>query len=88
MVLTRRPKILKGHSPYAGPFHIVRVIGRYSYFLSDEQKWNTRLLKCYLPTTATWTKLLGLPDAEGNQDGHRDMVDAQEEGEEGRQYPD
>ncbi len=67
---------------------MVRVVGRYSYLLSDGQKWNTRLLKHYLPPTATWTKLLGLPDAEGNQESRRDAVNAQEEGEEGRRYPD
>ncbi len=67
---------------------MVKVVGRYSYLLSDGQKWNTRLLKCYLPPTATWTELLGLPDAEGNQEGHSDTVDAQEWGDKGRRYPD
>ncbi len=88
LVLTCRPQTPKGHSPYAGPFHMVKVIGHYLYLLSDGQKWNTWLLKCYLPPTATWTELLGLPDAEGNQEGHRDAVDALEKGDEGHRYPD
>ncbi len=90
MVLTHRPQTPKGHSPYAGPFRVVKVVGRYSYILSDGQKWNLRLLKCFVPPTVTWTELLGLPilpDAEDTQDGRRDTVDAQEEREEGHRYP-
>ncbi|MCP4548399.1 MAG: transposase family protein, partial [bacterium] len=90
LVLTRRPQTLKGHSPYAGPFRVVKVVGRYSYILSDGQKWNTRLLKRYQPPVATWTELLGpltLPDAVVHQDGREDMDDTQKEGHEGHRYP-
>ncbi len=69
---------------------MVKVIGRYSYILSDGQKWNTQLLKRYQPPVATWTELLGppiLPDAEVNQEGCKDAVDTQNEGHEGCRYP-
>ncbi len=69
---------------------MVKVVGRYSYILSDGQKWNTRLLKRYQPPVATWTELLGpltLPDAVVHQDGREDTVDTQKEAHEGRRYP-
>ncbi len=91
--------MLKGHSPYTGPFQVVKVLRHYSYLLSDGQKWNLRLLKHYLPLSATWTELLGLPlpAMEGNRDSHRDIAEAGSEdavggeegtGEEGHRYPD
>ncbi len=67
LVLTRRLQTLKGHSPYAGPFRVIKVLGRYSYQLSDGQKWNTWVLMHYLPPSTTWMELMGLPAAEGNQ---------------------
>ncbi len=49
LVLTRHPQTPKGCSPYAGPFRVVEVVGRYTYLLSDGQKWNVQRLKCFLP---------------------------------------
>ncbi len=45
LILTQRLQTPKGHSPFAGPFKVVKVVGRYSYILSDGQKWNTEWLK-------------------------------------------
>ncbi len=60
LVLTRCPQTPKGQTPFAGPFKVVKVVGRYSCILSDGQKWNTCLLKCYTPHT-TWTDILASP---------------------------
>ncbi len=38
----------------------MRVLGRYTYLLSNGQKWNSRLLKCYEQPVATWTELMGV----------------------------
>ncbi len=66
LVLTRRLQTPKGRTPYAGPFRIVKVLGRYSYLLSDGQKWNLRLLKRILPPRTTWIELINPPPiAEG-----------------------
>ncbi len=61
LVLTRRPQMPKGQSPFVGPFNMVKVMGRYSYILSDVQKWNTHLLKCYTPPNTTWMDILVSP---------------------------
>ncbi len=37
----------------------MEVLRRYSYTLSDGQKWNVRCLKHYLPPTTTWMEILG-----------------------------
>ncbi len=76
-----------------GPFHIVKVLGRYSYQLSDGQKWNVQLLKLYLPPATAWADFLPvaqmpeaikpLPDeqiTDGDIQGPEDIV--------GRRYPD
>ncbi len=66
LVLTQRPQTLKGRTPYAGPFRIVKVLGHYSYLLSDGQKWNLCLLKWFMPPRTTWMELINpLPIAEG-----------------------
>ncbi len=41
-----------------GPFRIVKVLGCYSYWLSDGQMWNIQLLKPYLPPATTWAEFL------------------------------
>ncbi len=56
-MLTKWPQTPKGRSPYAGPFLIIEVLGRYSYQLSDGQKWNSRHLIHSLPNPTEWTKL-------------------------------
>ncbi len=69
---------------------MVKVLGRYSYLLSDGQKWNMWLLKCYLPPSTTLTELMGLPTAEGNWGNHGDNEDIfsgeEDVGEEGHHY--
>ncbi len=47
----------KGRSPYAGPFRVTEVLGRYTYHLSEGQKWNAQRLKCFLPSPVEWTVL-------------------------------
>ncbi len=86
LVFTRQLQALKGHSPYAGPFRVVKVIGRYSYLLSNGQKWNLRLLKCYTLPDVTWTEFLGLPlpDAAGDLGTE---ATKQEVGDEPHHYP-
>ncbi len=39
----------------------MKVLGRYTYLLSDGQKWNSQLLKCFVPPAMTWSKILGAP---------------------------
>ncbi len=78
-MLTHWPQTPKGHSPYAGPLQVVKVVGRYSYLLLDGQKWNLRLLKCYVPPTATWTELLGLPLPEAADNQDTKVVDVRQE---------
>ncbi len=82
LVLTRRLQTPKGRSTFAGPFKVVKGLGRYSYLLSDGQKWNIRLLKQYIAPTATWTEFPGtvLPVVGGCADvGDETMGDAAEE---------
>ncbi len=57
LVLTKQPQTPKGCSPYAGPYQVIKVVGRYTYRLSDGQKWNCCHLKRYLPNLAEWTEL-------------------------------
>ncbi len=61
LVLMQRPQTLKGHSPFVGPFWVNKVLGRYTYLLSNGQKWNLRLLKCFMPPAVTWSESLGAP---------------------------
>ncbi len=79
LVLTLWPQTLKGYSPYAGSLWVVKVLGHYSYLLSDGQKWNLRLLKHYAPPVATWTELLGLPLPEAADNQGTEVVDVREE---------
>ncbi len=73
LVLTRWPQTLKGRSPFAGPFRVMKVLGWYTYPLSDGQKWNSRLLKRFVPPATTWSEVLGAPppiheDAAGTEE--------------------
>ncbi len=89
-MLTKRPHAPKGQSPFAGPFQIVKVLGRYSYQLSDGQKWNIRLLKRYLVPTADWTKfapILQMPEMVEPFD-NRGTDHSEAEDIAGRRYPD
>ncbi|MCP4545751.1 MAG: transposase family protein, partial [bacterium] len=91
LVLTRRPQTLKGRSPFAGPFRVTKVLGRFTYQLSDGQKWNSRLLKRFVPPATTWSEILGAPppiheDAAGTEELIKgpDQLDAVQEP---RRYP-
>ncbi len=44
-VRTKRRHVLKGETPWSEQLRVSRVLGRYTYVLSDGQKWNQRLLK-------------------------------------------
>ncbi len=69
---------------------MVKVIGRYSCLLLDGQKWNLRLLKCYLPPAATWTEPLGQPSPDVTVELGTEVVCNGEEqtvGEEEHHYP-
>ncbi|MCP4538310.1 MAG: transposase family protein, partial [Chloroflexi bacterium] len=50
LVSTRRPQAPQGHSLLGRPLHVVQLLGRYAYHLSDGQRWNARRLKRYLPS--------------------------------------
>ncbi len=38
-------QVPKGFSPYSGPYNVIEVLGRYSFQLSDGQKWSMRAMK-------------------------------------------
>ncbi len=40
LVLIHRPQMLKGRSPYMGPFRVTKVLRQYTYLMSNGQKWN------------------------------------------------
>ncbi len=56
-----------------------KVVGHYSYMLSDGQKWNLQLLKHYLPPAVTWTELLGQPSPDAAVDSGTEVVGNREE---------
>ncbi len=91
LVLANQPQMPKGQSPYASPFWVIEVVGRYTYQLSNGQKWNCRRLKRYLPSPVEWTELapqllnqpqggVGVADAEEDVAG---VADAEEDVAEG-----
>ncbi|GFO47389.1 Zf-h2c2 and rve domain containing protein [Plakobranchus ocellatus] len=51
-VLARRPQVLKGQSPWSKPLTVLKVLGNWTYQLSDGQKWNARKLRRYLEPEA------------------------------------
>ncbi len=53
-VLARKPHTPKGQSPYRNPMKVERVLGRYTYILSDGQKWSARRLKRYHDPHQQW----------------------------------
>ncbi len=73
LVLTRRPQTPKGQSPYA----VIEVVSRYTYWLSDGQKWNCRRLKQYLPSPMEWTELV--PQLLNQPQGGVGVADAEED---------
>ncbi len=44
-VLTRRPQVLKGESPWSKPKKVAQVLGHYTYRLTDHSVWNARKLR-------------------------------------------
>ncbi|MCP4542583.1 MAG: hypothetical protein GY832_36135 [Chloroflexi bacterium] len=52
MVLVRAGPVPKGRSPYCGLLKVVRVLGRYTFELSDGQKWSTRQMKRWIDLSA------------------------------------
>ncbi len=55
LVLMKQPQTPKGQR--AGPFRVIEIVSRYTYRLSDGQKWNCCHLKRYLPSPVEWTEL-------------------------------
>ncbi len=53
-VLAKRPHCPKGQSPYSGPLTVTEVLDRYSFKLSDGQKWSARCLKEYYAPEGQW----------------------------------
>lgn len=53
-VLARRPQVLKGQSPWTRPLTIVKVLGNWTYQLSDGQIWNARKLRRFLDENIQW----------------------------------
>ncbi|GFN96939.1 hypothetical protein PoB_002344500 [Plakobranchus ocellatus] len=51
-VLARRPQVLKGQSPWSKPLTVLKVLGNWTYQLSDGQMWNARKLRRYLEPEA------------------------------------
>ncbi len=47
-VLIKAGLVPKGTSPYRGPYTIVRVLGRYTFILSDGQCWSARHMKRWI----------------------------------------
>ncbi|MCP3663652.1 MAG: hypothetical protein GY696_14375 [Gammaproteobacteria bacterium] len=53
LVGTKIPHVPKGRPPYSEPKKVEKVLGYYSFLLSDGKVWNARNLKPYRrPTTA------------------------------------
>ncbi len=53
-VLARRPYTPKGQSPFRNPMKVEKALGRYTYILSDGQKWSARHLKRYNDQHQQW----------------------------------
>ncbi|GFO12713.1 Pol polyprotein [Plakobranchus ocellatus] len=51
-VRARRPQVLKGQSPWSKPLTALKVLGNWTYQLSDSQKWNACKLRRYLEPEA------------------------------------
>ncbi|GFO35699.1 Zf-h2c2 and rve domain containing protein [Plakobranchus ocellatus] len=51
-VFARRPQVLKGQSPWSNPPIVLKVLGSWTYRLSDGQTWNARKLRRYLEPEA------------------------------------
>ncbi len=51
----------EGTLPICWMMKVTKVLGRYTYPLSDGQKWNLRLLKHFVPPATTWSEILGAP---------------------------
>ncbi|MCP3661043.1 MAG: hypothetical protein GY696_00880 [Gammaproteobacteria bacterium] len=49
-------QVLKGQSPFAGPYRIIQVLGRWTFRLSDMNVWNCRRLSRYQPSVE-WQEL-------------------------------
>ena len=60
-VLTRRPQVLKGQSPWSEPLKVTVVLGNYTYRLSDGQTWNARKLRRFLEPDLIWENAASAP---------------------------
>ena len=66
-VVVRLPTTLvrKGQSPWSKPLQVTEVLGRYSFRLTDGQKWNARRMKrWYLPSSIWCESDLNIPPAD------------------------
>ncbi len=48
-----RSQVLKGQSPYGSPLRVIKILGKWTYMLSDRQKHNSRRMKKFFPS-AEW----------------------------------
>ena len=53
-VMSRRPQVLKGQSPWSNPLTVVEVLGNWTYRLSDNQVWNARKMRRFLEPELQW----------------------------------
>ncbi len=44
-MLVKAGPVPKGSSPYRGPYVITKVLGCYTFCLSDGQRWSARVMK-------------------------------------------
>ncbi len=55
LVLVHAGPVPKGISPYKGPLKVEKVLGHYTFHLSDGQRWSARHMKqWYEPPQATY----------------------------------
>ncbi len=47
-ILVKAGQVPKGSSLYRGPYKVIKILGRYSFRLSDGQKWSTRAMKWWI----------------------------------------
>ncbi len=64
-ILVKAGQVPKGSSLYRGPYEVIEVLGRYSFQLSDGQKWSARAMKRWIDPTSNDED----PFVEGTREG-------------------
>ncbi len=65
LILVRTGPVPKGMSPYKGPLKVEKVLGHYTFWLSNGQCWSARRMKhWYEPPPATYLELAVLEPEE------------------------